>query len=250
MTKLIHHDIAIKHVTGESVYINDMLVSDQLLLGKVVYSKYAHAKIKKIDISNAEKMEGVEAIALYKDIPGKKRIGPIRQDHYVIVNDEVFYTGDVVAVVAAKTKEQSCAAADAIEIEYEPIEGIFDPAEAIKPTSRPIHADFKNNIVNHYPLVKGDINKETIWATQAQIAKVFDVERSVITKHIRNILKDKELNDIVFKKCKKIIKKKRYFVGLEAINLQIVFKVNLGFINRKNKERNPSMANMLEKNTM
>lgn len=41
---------------------------------------------------------------------------------------------------------------------------------------------------------KGDFKKETIWADQAQIAAVFGVERSVITKHIRNILKDKELN--------------------------------------------------------
>ncbi|MFA6514689.1 MAG: virulence protein RhuM/Fic/DOC family protein [Candidatus Paceibacterota bacterium] len=40
---------------------------------------------------------------------------------------------------------------------------------------------------------RGDIKSETIWATQAQIAEVFNVERSVITKHIRNILKDKEL---------------------------------------------------------
>jgi hypothetical protein len=42
--------------------------------------------------------------------------------------------------------------------------------------------------------LRGDYRKETIWATQAQIADVFQVERSVITKHIRNILKDKELN--------------------------------------------------------
>ncbi len=41
--------------------------------------------------------------------------------------------------------------------------------------------------------LKGDFKKETLWATQAQIAEVFGVERSVITKHIRNILKDKEL---------------------------------------------------------
>ncbi|OFX32523.1 MAG: aldehyde oxidase [Bacteroidetes bacterium GWA2_32_17] len=145
-------------VTGKAIYGDDIKFHG-MLHATNRYADIPAGKIKKIDISNAEKMEGVEAIALYKDIPGKKRIGPIRQDHYVIVNDEVFYTGDVVAVVAAKTKEQSCAAADAIEIEYEPIEGIFDPAEAIKPTSRPIHADFKNNIVNHYPLVKGDINK-------------------------------------------------------------------------------------------
>ncbi len=42
--------------------------------------------------------------------------------------------------------------------------------------------------------LRGDFSAETIWATQAQIADVFGVERSVVTKHIRNILKDKELN--------------------------------------------------------
>jgi hypothetical protein len=42
--------------------------------------------------------------------------------------------------------------------------------------------------------LRGDFSKETIWATQAQIADVFRLERSVVTKHIRNILKDKELN--------------------------------------------------------
>ena len=42
--------------------------------------------------------------------------------------------------------------------------------------------------------LRGDFERETIWATQAQIADVFVAERSVITKHIRNILKDKELS--------------------------------------------------------
>ena len=43
--------------------------------------------------------------------------------------------------------------------------------------------------------LKGDFTHETVWATQAQIAEVFEVERSVITKHIRNILKTKELEE-------------------------------------------------------
>jgi death-on-curing family protein len=43
--------------------------------------------------------------------------------------------------------------------------------------------------------LRGDVQHETVWATQAQIADVFSVERSVITKHIRNILKDKELEE-------------------------------------------------------
>src|SRR3989338_3757087 len=41
--------------------------------------------------------------------------------------------------------------------------------------------------------LRGDFEHETLWATQAQIAKVFGIERSVATKHIRNILKDKEI---------------------------------------------------------
>jgi CO/xanthine dehydrogenase Mo-binding subunit/CO/xanthine dehydrogenase FAD-binding subunit len=145
-------------VTGKTLYGDDLKPFGLLHLANR-YTDIPAGKIKNIDISIAEKMEGIEAIALFKDIPGKKRIGPIRQDQYVIVDKEVFYTGDVIAVVAAKTKEQADAAADAIEIDYDPIEGIFDPAEAIKPTARPIHADFKNNIVNHYPLIKGDVEK-------------------------------------------------------------------------------------------
>lgn len=43
--------------------------------------------------------------------------------------------------------------------------------------------------------LRGDFTHETVWATQAQIAQVFNAERSVITKHIRNILKDKELDE-------------------------------------------------------
>jgi CO/xanthine dehydrogenase Mo-binding subunit/CO/xanthine dehydrogenase FAD-binding subunit len=145
-------------VTGKAIYGDDICLHNTLYAA-CRFTDVPAGKIKSIDLSKAEAMDGVADIALYKDIPGKKRIGPIRQDQYVLVNDEVFYTGDVIAVVAAKTREQACAAADAIEVEYEPVQGIFDPAEAIKPTSRPIHSDYKNNIVNHYPLVKGNTEK-------------------------------------------------------------------------------------------
>ncbi len=42
--------------------------------------------------------------------------------------------------------------------------------------------------------LKQDINANTVWATQVDIADIFNIERSVITKHVRNIMKDKELN--------------------------------------------------------
>lgn len=58
----------------------------------------------------------------------------------------------------------------------------------------------KNNVViyqakNGAIELRGDFERENIWATQAQIADVFGSERSVVTKHIRNILKDKELDE-------------------------------------------------------
>lgn len=43
--------------------------------------------------------------------------------------------------------------------------------------------------------LRGDFKHETVWATQVQIAEAFNTERSVITKHIRNIFKDKELDE-------------------------------------------------------
>jgi hypothetical protein len=49
--------------------------------------------------------------------------------------------------------------------------------------------------------LKADIDRDTVWATQAQISEIFGVERSVITKHIRNIFKDKELEQ--FSVCAK-----------------------------------------------
>ena len=77
-------------VTGKALY------GDDLKFRGMLYATCRHTdipvgKITKIDISLAEKMAGVEAIALYNDIPGEKRVGPIRADHYPIVNDEVFY---------------------------------------------------------------------------------------------------------------------------------------------------------------
>lgn len=43
--------------------------------------------------------------------------------------------------------------------------------------------------------LRSDVSHETVWATQAQISGIFDIERSVVTKHIGNILKSEEINE-------------------------------------------------------
>src|SRR6185437_1732430 len=73
----IPHDSAHKHVSGQSVYIDDMQVNSQLLIGRVVYSKCAHGKIKTLDLDAAKKLAGVHAVLCYKDIPGANQMGPV-----------------------------------------------------------------------------------------------------------------------------------------------------------------------------
>ncbi len=145
-------------VTGKGLYGDDLHFHG-MLHAVCRYTDIPAGKIIRIDISEAQKMDGVEAIAMYKDIPGETRVGPIRADHYPIVNDEVFFSGDVIAVVAAKTQEIACAAAETIQVEYEPLEVIVDVEEAIKPNARLIHPEFKSNVVLHYPVIKGDVEK-------------------------------------------------------------------------------------------
>ena len=145
-------------VTGKAAYGDDLKFNG-MLYAACRYTDIPVGKITNIDTSRAAQMEGVEAIALYKDVPGQKRVGPIRADHYPLVNDEVFYSGDVIAVVAAISKEIARAAAESIRVEYQETPGIFEVEEALKPDARLIHSEFKSNVVVHYPLIKGNVEQ-------------------------------------------------------------------------------------------
>ena len=162
MSKIIGQKVrrvdAYEKVTGKAIYGDDIKLGG-MLYSAVRYTDIPAGKISRIDTSLAEELPGVKAIALYKDIPGQKRLGPIRADHYPLVDDEVFYSGDVIAAVAAETKEIAYQAADLIRVDYEPLEGIFDPREAIKKEARLIHPEYKSNIMVHYPLCKGSVEE-------------------------------------------------------------------------------------------
>ncbi len=103
-------------VTGRAIYGDDIKLHG-MLHAACRFTDIVAGKIKRLDISKAEKMEGVVGVATFKDIPGLPKNGPIRQDYLPIVNDEVFFGGGVIAVVAAETKEQAMAAADLVEVE-------------------------------------------------------------------------------------------------------------------------------------
>ncbi|HPR17037.1 MAG TPA: molybdopterin-dependent oxidoreductase [Candidatus Cloacimonadota bacterium] len=147
---------AYEKVTGKAIYGDDIKL-DGMLYAAVRYTDIPCGKIIHIHTKEAVEVKGVKAIATYDDIPGQKRLGAIRADQFPLVKDEVYYSGDVIAAVAAESKEAARQAVEAIRIEYEPIAGIFDPRLAVEKNARLIHPEFKSNVMMHYPLQKGDV---------------------------------------------------------------------------------------------
>ncbi len=152
----------VKRIDGEAKVRGQAKFGDDLQLPGMLHAACRFAditcgRITRLGTANAEAMPGVVSIATYKHVTGNQLIGAIRKDQYPLVNDRIYYEGDVIAVVAATTKEQAQAAAEAIDVEYEPTEGIFDIEEAVKPSARLVHPEFESNVVVHYPLRKGDV---------------------------------------------------------------------------------------------
>lgn len=130
--KNIPHDSAGKHVSGQSVYIDDILVNTQLLYGHIMYSPHAHAKINSIDISAASAVPGVHAIVLAKDIPGENQLGPVVHDEPCLADKEVICVGQAIVLIAAENAECARAAEKLIHIDFESLDAILDLETAIQ----------------------------------------------------------------------------------------------------------------------
>jgi xanthine dehydrogenase large subunit len=121
---------SITHVRGESIYLDDIPLLQGTFYGASFGSPVAHGKIISLDISAAEKMNGVVRIFTYKDIPGDNQIGGIVPDEPLFAEDKVHFIGMPVAFVVAETNEIAQAAVKNIKIEIEPLPIITNPREA------------------------------------------------------------------------------------------------------------------------
>ena len=127
------------------------------LHGKILRSPYPHALIKSIRIDKARELPGVIAVLTAGDVPGRNGFGVVIPDQPVICGDKVRFVGDAVALVAAETEAIAQKALSLIEVDYDPLPGVFDPREALKPGASPIHE--KGNLLASHKLVKGDVEK-------------------------------------------------------------------------------------------
>ena len=118
------------HVTGKSIYLDDIPVMQGTLHALVYDAPVAHAKIKSIDYSKAEALEGVERIITYKDIKGENQIGGIFPDEPLLAEYEIHFWGMPIVLILADTEYIARKARSLITIEYDELDVITDPRDA------------------------------------------------------------------------------------------------------------------------
>jgi len=121
---------------GKAHYIHD-LTRPGMLYGKIKFSDHAHARIRHIDTSKAEKLPGVRAVITAYNTP-EIRIGFIR-DNFALKKDKVRQFRDEIAAVAAVDPDTAAEAVELIEVEYEPLPGVFSPEEALAEDAPLVH---------------------------------------------------------------------------------------------------------------
>jgi len=147
---------------GRTRYAGDYVMPNMLHV-KVLRAPVASARLARIDATEARALPGVACVLTAADLPdrlaatdipgqtGRKRLDT---DQQILVRERVRYHGEPLALIAAETPRLAEQAADLIEVELEPLPGVFDPEEALRPGAPLVQG--ADNVVSTYKLRKGD----------------------------------------------------------------------------------------------
>jgi xanthine dehydrogenase large subunit len=127
----IPHDSARGHVTGESIFIDDMPPARQEVIVDFVGSPVAHGRLRSIDLSAALSVPGVVAVFTHKDITGHNLFGPIFKDEHLLVEEVAEYIGDPIVLIAAEDRGAIRQAKKLIKFEMEALNALFTIDDAI-----------------------------------------------------------------------------------------------------------------------
>jgi CO/xanthine dehydrogenase Mo-binding subunit len=154
-------------VTGAALFADDIQFGPGLLFARIKRSPYPHAMIKRVDISKALALPGVKAVVTGDDFPGFT--GFYLQARHIFCRDRARYVGDPIVGVAAISETIAEQALNLIEVDFEPLPGVFDAefgATADAPLLHPDLGKYKvvnfvfpeagTNISNHFKIRKGD----------------------------------------------------------------------------------------------
>lgn len=153
-------------ITGKGKFCDDLKLPN-MLYAVMVRSPQAHARILSIHTGRARKLEGVEAVFTAEDVkesgvPGVVPVGWLlpglkTPPHPILAQERVRYAGDAVAVVLARDRYTARDAAELVEVEYETLPAVIDPAHASDEGVTALHDEAPRNIAFEWEL--GDAGK-------------------------------------------------------------------------------------------
>lgn len=151
------HD-ALETALGQRPFIDDLGI-EGMVFGALKFSDHPRARVRSLDLEKAERLDGVIRVFTARDIPGDRMTGVIHQDWPVMVDtgEITRYIGDVVAGVVAVDEATARAAADLIQVDYEILEPVTDPFDALTDNTK-IHT--KGNLLAATEFSRGgDVDK-------------------------------------------------------------------------------------------
>ena len=173
-------------VTGKAIYSVDIQLRGKLV-GRILRSPHAHARIINIDTRQALQVPGVKAVITGKDTLGIKH-GFVETprypaDQYPLAMDKVRFIGEEVAAVAATDLYAADKALSLIEVTYEPLPAVFDPEEAMLPGAPEIHPA-NPKIMEDFPNIGG--KTQTSWGdVEAGFKEADYVREDRFESHLR-----------------------------------------------------------------
>ena len=159
---------ALAKVTGKAKYAGDFYLAD-MLIGKILRSPHAHARVKNINTAQAEALAGVEAVLTYRNVPQNVyataghpyALDPERGDvaDKTILTSKARFVGDEIAAVVAVDEITAARALKLIEVEYELLEPVLSTDAALKEGAPLIHEERDSNIVSSAGYRIGDLEQ-------------------------------------------------------------------------------------------
>ena len=182
---------AMEKAAGQAQYADDLALKvrfPDLLYAKVMRSPHAHARIKTMDVSQAEKLPGVKAILTYQDpeiasfkptsagwtdgvdtVSYDRMMWPRFRDRRVLGDYACWVTDEVGAVVAAESEEIAEEALRLIQVEWDVLPFVLDPIEAMKPGAPLVHPEIAPKNV----LPKEEVGGSDVFVNKGNIDQGF-----------------------------------------------------------------------------
>jgi len=216
------HESAVKHVSGYAHYTDDILEPEGTLYGAIGWAKKSHAIIKKIELKDVLKSEGVVDVVTYKDIPGVNDVGPVHPGDPIFPPKKVEYYGQPLFAVAATSVELARKAVLKAKVTYKTLKPIIkikvalkkksfvlkgrtikrgDPMKKIRAASNYLKGEFTTGSQEHFALegqiafvIPQEDNDFKVYSstqhpseTQQIIAKMLKQKSNTITVAVRRI---------------------------------------------------------------